>query len=271
MASMSPVPGACSRCSARVAARNAAAGPDARRSRGASSDMAAVIASARRSPACRLRRSAASRSSSSACGASFVSSSTAWRSHSSSRVAVAIASRAAASARSASRQSRQEVATARTSAAGTPKPSSKPRCVAGSASPICSCWPCTSISNPPSRRSRPTPTGCSPTNARERPSRPRMRRSTRSPVGSSPCSRNRSCAGCSPGSAKQAVTLACSAPARTNPASARTPSAKPRLSSRIDLPAPVSPVSTVRCGPNSRSNRSINTTSRIASAVSIRA
>ena len=41
-----------------------------------------------------------------------------------------------------------------------------------------------------------------------------------------------------------AVTLACAAPGRTRPLSARPPSARPSASSRIDLPAPVSPVST---------------------------
>ena len=59
-------------------------------------------------------------------------------------------------------------------------------------------------------------------------------------------------------------------PARTRPDSARMPSARPRLSSRIDFPAPVSPVSTpVRPEPKERSSRSIRTTSRMDSAVSI--
>jgi CheY-like chemotaxis protein len=44
---------------------------------------------------------------------------------------------------------------------------------------------------------------------------------------------------------KMAATLACSQPARTSPCSLRAPKARPRLSSRMDLPAPVSPVSTL--------------------------
>ena len=61
----------------------------------------------------------------------------------------------------------------------------------------------------------------------------------------------------------------CAWPARTSPPSARAPQARPRLSSRMDLPAPVSPVSTVRPGPKDRSSRSISTTSRMAREASI--
>ena len=46
------------------------------------------------------------------------------------------------------------------------------------------------------------------------------------------------------GSSKAAVTCPCSAPWRTSAASPRAPSASAKASSRIDLPAPVSPVST---------------------------
>src|SRR6516165_2581753 len=66
-----------------------------------------------------------------------------------------------------------------------------------------------------------------------------------------------------------ADTAACCAPARTSPASARLPSASPSASSRIDLPAPVSPVSTQRPGRKARSRRSIRTTSRILRPSSI--
>ena len=45
---------------------------------------------------------------------------------------------------------------------------------------------------------------------------------------------------------KTAVTSPCSAPCRTSALSPRPPSASDSASSRIDLPAPVSPVSTVR-------------------------
>src|SRR5882724_4912716 len=63
--------------------------------------------------------------------------------------------------------------------------------------------------------------------------------------------------------ANSALTLACLAPGRSSWASARPPRARPSASSRIDLPAPVSPVSTERPGSISRSRRSMRTTSRI--------
>jgi hypothetical protein len=48
------------------------------------------------------------------------------------------------------------------------------------------------------------------------------------------------------GTANAAVTMPRSAPVRTTPACAPAPERQPRASSRIDFPAPVSPVSTVR-------------------------
>ena len=51
-------------------------------------------------------------------------------------------------------------------------------------------------------------------------------------------------AGCFGGSSNMAVTWPCSTPWRTSVASPRAPSASAKASSRIDLPAPVSPVST---------------------------
>src|SRR5262249_5626851 len=64
-------------------------------------------------------------------------------------------------------------------------------------------------------------------------------------------------------SSKAAVTWPCSAPCRTKPASPRAPSASANASSRIDLPAPVSPVSIASPAANSMSRRSIRTMSRI--------
>ena len=55
--------------------------------------------------------------------------------------------------------------------------------------------------------------------------------------------------------ANAAVTSPCAAPARTSPPRPRQPSTKPRQSSRIDLPAPVSPVSTLRPGRKSQLRR----------------
>jgi len=65
------------------------------------------------------------------------------------------------------------------------------------------------------------------------------------------------------------LTLAAACPERTSPTSDRAPSASPSESSRIDLPAPVSPVSTPRPGSNSSSSRSISTTSLMTSCLSI--
>src|SRR6185312_15882514 len=59
------------------------------------------------------------------------------------------------------------------------------------------------------------------------------------------------------------VTWPCSTPWRTRPASPRPPSASANASSRMDLPAPVSPVKTARPRENSISSRSIRTMSRI--------
>src|SRR5262249_50218511 len=70
-------------------------------------------------------------------------------------------------------------------------------------------------------------------------------------------------AGCLLGSSNAAVTWPCSAPWRTRLASPRAPSASPKASSRIDLPAPVSPVRTERPGAKSMSSRSIRTMSRM--------
>ena len=260
--------GVTSFCNARAAPRRLLAGPEFRRSRGAISASAAATASARRSPPCSRCRSAASASSSPSCGASVVNSATAWRSQSSSRWASAIAARAASSAPAASRHAFQAAPTAARNRDATPYASSRRTWTAGSASPIWSPWPCTSTSSAPARRSNATPTGWSLIVARERPSRDTTRRTTNSSSSTTPCSASSSSAGCPAGGRKHAVTLACSAPARTRPLSARAPSASPRLSNRMLLPAPVSPVRTVSPASNCRSSRSISTTSRIDKAVS---
>src|SRR6188472_231902 len=69
---------------------------------------------------------------------------------------------------------------------------------------------------------------------------------------------------------KAAMTLPCSAPWRTRPASPRPPSASAKASSRMDFPAPVSPVSTASPRENSISSRSIRTMSRIDRRASMR-
>src|SRR5437667_2099277 len=66
------------------------------------------------------------------------------------------------------------------------------------------------------------------------------------------------------------MTCPCSAPWRTRPESPRPPSASANASRRMDLPAPVSPVSTARPRENSISSRSIRTMSRIDRRASMR-
>src|SRR5215472_4581348 len=99
--------------------------------------------------------------------------------------------------------------------------------------------------------------------ARVRPSANCTRRRIISPVSSRPLSNRIAIAGWPFGTSNTAVTWPCSAPWRTRPASPRPPSASANASSRIDLPAPVSPVSTASPRENSISRRSIRTMSRI--------
>src|SRR3954464_7238789 len=107
-------------------------------------------------------------------------------------------------------------------------------------------------------------------NARVRPSASCTRRKIISPVSSSPLSLRMLEAGWPFGTSNTAVTWPCSTPCRTRPASPRPPSASAKASSRIDLPAPVSPVSTASPGQNSISSRSIRTMSRIERRASMR-
>src|SRR2546425_2788181 len=61
----------------------------------------------------------------------------------------------------------------------------------------------------------------------------------------------------SPRSSKMASMVACASPVRTRSAEARAPRRRPTASTRMDLPAPVSPVSTLNPGSNSTSTASI--------------
>src|SRR5690606_595875 len=90
-----------------------------------------------------------------------------------------------------------------------------------------------------------------------------------SPSSSIAFSARRSRAGWLSGTSKTAVTCPCTAPWRTSEASPRAPRASDNASSRIDLPAPVSPVRTDSPGAKSISRRSIRTISRIESLDSI--
>src|SRR5882724_6230390 len=106
--------------------------------------------------------------------------------------------------------------------------------------------------------------------ARVRPSASCTRRKIISPLSSRPLSERMAAAGCPLGTSNTAVTCPCSTPLRTSPASPRPPSASAKASSRMDLPAPVSPVSTARPRENSISSRSIRTMSRIDRRASMR-
>src|ERR1700675_2795632 len=87
---------------------------------------------------------------------------------------------------------------------------------------------------------------------------------------SSPLSLRITDAGWPFGTSNTAVTCPCSTPWRTRPESPRPPSASANASRRMDLPAPVSPVSTARPRENSISSRSIRTMSRIERRASMR-
>ena len=115
-----------------------------------------------------------------------------------------------------------------------------------SSRPCCSIWPWISTSVSPSRRSSATEAGWSLTKARPRPSAPTMRRRVSTSSSSRPCSASTACAGWSLGRSNEAATEAWVAPRRTAADSARLPSARPSASIRMDLPAPVSPVSAPR-------------------------
>lgn len=125
---------------------------------------------------------------------------------------------------------------------------------------------------PPTSRSSAAEQGWSLRKARLPPSALSVRRISSGSPGSSTMSLSASrLASGVPGAggAKLAVTCARSLPCRTSALSARIPSARPSASSRIDLPAPVSPVSTPRPASKSRSSRSISTMLAMDSAVSM--
>ena len=83
------------------------------------------------------------------------------------------------------------------------------------------------------------------------------------------CSLNQFCNEASSSPVNSATISARAAPSRTTLASARPPNASVSASIKIDLPAPVSPVKTVKPDDKSSSTKSTITKSRIASARSI--
>ena len=232
------------------------------------SDSSALLtSSAMREAFCISDRSPASFSSSPGCGSKSDSSVAAARTNSASAWARSASAFNSSSVARAADNSPNSAATVWASPFRPPKPSSSRRCVAVSNRPRSSCWPCTSSSRPPRSFSRPTPTASSLTKARLRPSAAKVRRITiSSPAGMS-WSASRVRAGCFFSGSNTAVALPCAAPARTE-ARPRPPTARPSESSRMDLPAPVSPVSTFRPGANSSAACSIRTMSRMVSVES---
>src|SRR3954469_14021277 len=103
---------------------------------------------------------------------------------------------------------------------------------------------------------------------RERPARSIERRRTTWP-GSPPRSRSSSHAPTALETSNSPDSSARSAPSRTMAASPRPPTRSSIASTRMDLPAPVSPVRTVNPSLSSSEARSISTKSRTSSALSI--
>src|SRR6185503_6876124 len=178
--------------------------------------------------------------------------------------------RCSSSAWLAVRRASHSVSSAVTSFSSPAKASSNCRCVEASTSARSSCWPWISTSAAPTAFRVCTLIDWSLMKARVRPSASCTRRRIISPVSSSPFSDRILAAGWPLGMSKVAVTWPCSAPWRTRPESPRPPSASAKASSRMDLPAPVSPVSTARPRENSISSRSIRTMSRIDRRASMR-
>src|ERR1700737_2853223 len=168
------------------------------------------------------------------------------------------------------RRASQSDSTAATSFSNPEKASSRRRWVAASTSARSSCWPWISTKAAPTAFRVCTLIAWSLMKARVRPSASCTRRRIISPVSSSPLSLRITEAGWPFGTSNTAVTWPCSTPWRTRPASPRPPSASAKASSRMDLPAPVSPVSTARPRENSISSRSIRTMSRIERRASMR-
>src|SRR6476659_9660249 len=178
--------------------------------------------------------------------------------------------RCSSSAWLAVRRASHNASTATTSFSRPAKASSNCRWVEASTSARSSCWPWISTSAAPTALRVCTLIDWSLMKARVRPSASCTRRRIISPVSSSPFSDRILAAGWPLGMSKVAVTWPCSTPWRTRPASPRPPSASANASSRMDLPAPVSPVSTARPRENSISSRSIRTMSRIERRASMR-
>ena len=151
-------------------------------------------------------RRVASAVSSPACGASFSSSSTAWRSQSPSRLARSTSARCASAASCAVRRASHSASTLPASSSSPPKASSRRRWVAASTSARSSCWPWISTSAEPSCFITCTLTGWSLTKARVRPSANCTRRRISSSSAAMSLALRMARAGCERAISKEAVT-----------------------------------------------------------------
>ncbi len=140
-----------------------------------------------------------------------------------------------------------------------PKASSRSACVSGLSRLWCSCCPCRSIVCEATSRSTSSVAGVSLMNARL-PLAEISRRMTSIPPSDGSISRSTSRAGRRPSSALSNVPsmMAFFAPVRRASVLARSPSSRPSAPSRIDLPAPVSPVMMLSPLSNSTSSSSIS-------------
>src|SRR5215470_14426752 len=137
--------------------------------------------------------------------------------------------------------------------------SSDSRCLPGLSSCCWSAWPCTATRSSARYVSSDTGTEQPPAKARERPSADTALASTSVPSSSRPPPASSTCRATGPSGAvlSRPTTAARCAPGRTRAGSARPPNSRPSPVTTIVLPAPVSPVSTVKPGESSSSASSM--------------
>ncbi len=218
---------------------------------------------------CIRRRRASSVASSPGSGANASISARAWRRYSSSACASAKSVRASFSNLIADARCRQAVRQLAILAEKPPNSSRITQCRRGLSSPLASCWPWISTSVSDNARNTSPEARRSLTQALLRPSARLIRRRISSLSVVIPASSRMAKAAWPGGRSKTATTSPTSYPARTMSLRPRLPNTKPSESSKIDLPAPVSPVSTLRPAPGSNTRRSMISISRISRLRSI--
>src|SRR4051812_45896001 len=142
--------------------------------------------------------------------------------------------------------------------------SSADRCSAGRSRRSCPDWPCSATLRPTTSPRTDRGTDRPPTAARDRPSAETRRFTSNTPSPSTspsstsaPASRARSATSPSTSTCSRASITARGLPLRTTPPSPRAPVSRFRLCTTIVLPAPVSPVTTVKPGDSSSTASSI--------------